>query len=227
MDVITAINLRAPSPSAVWMQGLQTSLAGFVPTGSPLCTGVLDTNWPGPQAAHPIYSVGLNAIVNATALADFDKIFCWRFLAGDVTAGIASGCWATPEMDGVPAKIIAAIRGPEAADVLASATGLNGLNIVSSQPDNHYDVRVLRVPALCLEAFWLRDTNPVALGAKSSDWIVPYGLITHGSTIIKLPGGHTLNKNQAYSEADFLTIARNAAQRRLASPTGGPNPLGV
>lgn len=222
MDVISAINLKVPSPSALWMQGLKASLVGFAPADSLLCTGVLDETWPGPQASHPIYSVGLNTIVNAGGLAAFDKIFCWRFLAGDVTAGVASGCWATAEVDGVPAKIIAAIRGPEAADVLASATGLNNLNIVSGQPANHYDVRVLRVPGLSLEAFWLRSTDSAAPGGTAGDWIIPYGLVTGGSSIIKLPGGQTLNKNQAYSEADFLTIAGNAARRRLASALVSP-----
>jgi hypothetical protein len=217
MEVISAINLKVPSPSALWMQGLKTSLAGFVPAGSPLCAGVLDENWPGPQASHPIYSVGLSAIVNAPGLAAFDKIFCWRFLAGDVTPGVASGCWATAEVDGVPAKIIAAIRGPEAADVLNSATALNHLNVVSGQPANHYDVRVLRIPGLSLEAFWLRSTDAAATGGSASDWVIPYGLVTGGAAIIKLPGGQTLNKNQAYSESEFLAIAANSARRRLAS----------
>jgi hypothetical protein len=217
MDVITAINLKAPSPSVVWMKSLRASLAGFAPTGSPLTTGLMDENWPGPQAAHPIYSVGLRHILLPEALDSLDKIFCWRFIAGDLTAGMAAGCWATAEVDGVPARVIAAIRGAEAADVLSSANALNNLNIVSGQPDNHYDVRVLRVPGLSLEAFWLKFTGDTASGGASSDWIVPYGLVVGGASTIKLPGGHTLNKNQAYSVPEFLTIAGEAAQKRLAA----------
>jgi hypothetical protein len=201
----------------VWMQSLRASLAGFAPTGSPLTTGLMDENWPGPQASHPIYSVGLSSILRPDALAALDKIFCWRFIAGDLTAGMAAGCWATAEVDGVPAKILAAIRGAEAADVLSSATGLNNLTVVSGQPNNHYDVRVLRVPGLSLEAFWLKSTGDTASGSTSSDWIVPYGLVVRGASTIKLPGGHTLNKNQAYSVAEFLTIAGDAARNRLAA----------
>ena len=217
MDVITAINLKAPSPSVVWMQNLRTSLAGFAPTGSPLTTGLMDENWPGPQASHPIYSVGLHWIQHPEALAGLEKIFCWRFIAGDLTAGLAAGCWATAEVDGVPPKILAAIQGAEAADVLSSANRLNNLNVVNGQPDNHYDVRVLRVPGLSLEAFWLKFTGVGAAGVASSDWIVPYGLVVRGADTIKLPGGHTLNKNQAYSVPEFLTIAGEAAQKRLAA----------
>jgi hypothetical protein len=223
MDVITAVNLRGLEPSAVWMQKLKASLADFAGPGSPLTAGLLEDNWGGPQTAHPIYSVGLSAISNPDLLAGLEKIFCWRFMAGESSGPIATGCWATPELPGLPAKVIAAVRGPEVADVLASTDQLNHLSIVANQPDNHFDIRVLRIPGICVEAFWLKYTGLTQAGG-ASDWIVPYGLVISGSNIIKLPGGGTLTKNQAYSANDFLTIAASAARKRLISgqnmPTG-------
>ncbi len=218
MNVITASNLRALAPSAAWMQSLKASLAAFAPTGSPLTAGLLDDNWAGPQIAHPIYSVGLAAIADPNLLAGLEKIFCWRFMAADaVGSPTATGCWATPEIPGVPAKIVAAIRGPEAADALTSTERLNHLNIVTGQPNNTYDIRVLRVPGLCMEVFWLKYTGVAPMAGASGDWLVPYGLVISGADTIKLPGGATLNKNQAYTADDFLKIAGVAARNRLAA----------
>lgn len=216
MNVITAINLKALTPSAVWMQRLRASLADFAPANSSLITGLLAENWDGPQAVHPIYSVGLQSIMSPTVLSTLDQPICVRFITGgtDPTAQ-ATGCWATPEGQGLPAKIVAAMRGLEATDVLTSTASLNHLSIVTTQPANPYEIRVLRIPGLCVEAFWLKFTGAQAQDAAAGDWIVPYGLVMGRANIIKLPGGGTLNKNQAYPASDFLRIAADAAQKRL------------
>jgi hypothetical protein len=220
MNVITAINLSALTPSAIWMQKLRASLSAFAAPDSPLITGLLAENWDGPQAVHPIYSVGLKSIMNPNVLASLDQPICVRFITGglDPTAQ-ATGCWAAPEGQGFPAKVVAAVRGPEFTDILASTAQLNHLSIIADQPGNAFEVRVLRIPALCLEAFWLKYTG----NAASSDWIVPYGLIENGAGLIKLPGKVTLNKNQAYSASEFLTIAATAAQARLEADKNAPS----
>jgi hypothetical protein len=221
MNVITATNLKALTPSAQWTQKLRASLAGFTTPGDPLTTGLLVENWQGPEAAHPMYSVGLKSIMNPNILALLDQPICWRFMSGssDPTQKASSGCWATPEAHGMPAKIVAAMQGLEATDVLASTALLNKLSCVTDQPGNQFEIRVLRIPGLVVEAFWLKYTG---LNAGSSDWIVPYGLVQGGANLIKLPGGGTLNKNQPYAAADFLTIAAGAAQKRLDADKNAP-----
>jgi hypothetical protein len=220
MNVITAFNLKTAMPSAIWMQKLKSSLAAFAAPDSPLVTGLLVDNWIGPEAVQPIYSVGLKSIMNPNVLASLDQPICVRFIAGgpDPTAQ-ATGCWATPEAVGLPAKIVAAVRGFEATDVLASAGMLNQLSIVTGQPDIQFEIRVLRIPGLCLEAFWLKY---MGLQAGSEDWIVPYGLVQSGTNLIKLAGGVTLNKNQAYPASEFLPIVASAAQIRLAADNNAP-----
>lgn len=220
MNVITATNLKALTPSALWTQKLRASLADFATPGDPLTTGLLTENWQGPEAAHPIYSVGLQSIMNPNVLASLNQPICWRFMTGgsDPTE-LASGCWATPEAPGMPPKIVAAVRGLEATDVLASTALLNKLSIVADQPGNQFEIRVLRIPGLVVEAFWLKYTG---VEAGSADWIVPYGLVQGSANIIKLPGGGTLNKNQPYAAADFLTIAAGAAQKRLDADKNAP-----
>jgi hypothetical protein len=220
MNVITATNLKALTPSALWLQKLRASLATFAAPGSPLVTGLLVENWQGPEAAHPMYSVGLKSIMNPNILAVLDQPICWRFMSGssDPTEK-ASGCWATPEAPGMPPKIVAAMQGLEATDVLASTSLLNKLSIVADQPGNQFEIRVLRIPGLVVEAFWLKYTG---LSAGSADWIVPYGLVQGSANLIKLPGGGTLNKNQAYTASEFLTIAAGAAQKRLDAEQNAP-----
>jgi hypothetical protein len=223
MNVITAINLTAPMPSVVWMQKLRASLAAFAAPDSPLITGLLVENWDGPHAVHPIYSVGLKSIMNPNVLATLDQPICVRFITGGPDpAEKATGCWATPEGQGLPAKVVAAVRGLEATDVLASTALLNHLSIVTDQPGNPYEIRVLRIPGLCVEAFWLKYTGLEAQNAGSGDWIVPYGLVMGGSNNIKLPGGRTLNKNEAYTASDFLRIAADVAQKRLDADNNAP-----
>jgi hypothetical protein len=205
MNVITATNLKALMPSALWTQKLRASLADFATPGDPLTTGLLAENWQGPETAHPIYSVGLQSIMNPNVLASVNQPICWRFMTGgsDPAEKASSGCWATPE----------------ATDVLASTALLNKLSIVADQPGNQFEIRVLRIPGLVVEAFWLKYTG---LEAGSADWIVPYGLVQGGANLIKLPGGGTLNKNQAYTASDFLKIAADAAHKRLEADKNAP-----
>ena len=221
MNVITAISLKPMAPTQTWMDKLRASLADFASPGNPLTAGLLADNWDGPQASHPIYSVGLRTIQIPTVLAGLNQPICWRFITGssDPTDQAATGCWATPEIQGLPAKVVAAVRGLEATDVLASTTQLNQLSIVVDQPANQFEVRVLRIPGLVVEAFWLKYTG---LTPGAEDWIVPYGLIQGTANIIKLPGGGTLNKNQAYPASDFLRIAAIAAQKRLDAEKNPP-----
>jgi hypothetical protein len=124
----------------------------------------------------------------------------------------------THELNGLPAKVMAALQGREMADILASAEKLNHLKQVSGSPKVDYELRVLRIPGLCVEAFWLKSPA----GAEPGDVIVPYGLVLGGTDTIKLFGGGTLKKDQAYPAADFLEIAKDAARKRLAVKQRAP-----
>jgi len=56
------------------------------------------------------------------------------------------------------------------AEILADSEQLNDLTHLTGHPNDHYELRILRVPGLCLEAFWLK-----CLRTKKDDLIVPYG----------------------------------------------------
>jgi hypothetical protein len=221
MNVITAKNLTAPPVSHDWMRRLRTSLDAFAGPGDPIAAALYDENWAGRQAWHAVYSVGLQTILHAKKLDAIDKPLCWRFIAGG-HKGIktADGCWATHELCGLPAKVLATFRNREMAEILADAEQLNILNEVSGHPGDNYELRILRIPALCLEAFWLKS-----LSAKRCDLIVPYGLVVDHD-LVKLGGGRTLHKNKAYPVAEFLKAVGPAAQQRLKVDERPPHTTG-
>jgi hypothetical protein len=211
MDVITAKNLAVPSPSGDWMQKLKVSLAGFAGPNDPLNTALYDQDWRGRHAVHCLYSVGLSSIIDPQGLDRIDKPFCWRFVAGGHKAvTTAAGCWATHEAHALPPKIMATFRGPEMAEMLLSTELLNELAALKDHPNITYELRVLRIPALYLEAFWLKCP-------QRDDWIVPYGLLVDGNGLVKVGAEGRLNKNKAYPLSEFLQIAGQAARLRLAS----------
>jgi hypothetical protein len=213
MNVITAENLKAPRPSTDWLQQLKTSMRAFAGQGDPLGSVFYDETWPGRQAWHCVYSVGLETIKDLTKLDGINKPLCWRFIAGGhESMTTAAGCWTTHEYSGTAAKVMATLQSPEMAEMLANAERLNHLNDLSGYPRNQYELRVLRIPGLCIEAFWLKS-----LSARRADLIVPYGLVSHGSDRIKLCAGENLHKNKAYPAAEFLEMIRDAASKRLAA----------
>jgi len=209
MEVITAKNLHVPRPSPDWMRKLAASLVSFAGPHDPLLDAIYGKDWPGRNAVQSIYSVGLTSIIEAKSLDHIGKPFCWRFVAGGhkgVTK--AAGCWATHESHDSPAKIMATFRGPEMADLLLSAEMLNELNELLSRPQMRFELRVLRIPALYFEAFWLK--------CPQGDWVVPYGLLYDGKGLVKL-GMTRLDRNKAYPVADFLKIVKEAAKQRVAA----------
>jgi hypothetical protein len=210
MDVITAKNLTVRKPSPDWIQQLRVSLAAFAGPGNPLIPAFYEETWQGRQAVHCIYSVGLTTLIDPKGLAGIDKPFCWRFLAGGHRAlATAAGCWATHELHQSPPMIMATFHGPEMADTLSSTEQLNSLKELTDQPGTQYDLSVLRIPALYIEAFWVRCP-------KGNDLIVPYGLLLDSKGLIKAGAEGRLVKNKAYPVAEFLGIVSKAAKQRLA-----------
>jgi hypothetical protein len=218
MNVITAKNLASPPPSGRWVENLRKSMADFAAPGDPLTSVFYDDKWVGRQAVHCVYSVGLKTVRELRRLGQIDKPFCWRFIAGGhQTMTSATGCWATHEASGAPPKVMASLQSREMADILACAEMLNDLHELKDRPNDAYDLRVLRIPGLCLEAFWLKCPND-----ERNDLLVPYGLVLQSANRIKLPGGATLEKNKAYSPEEFLKIIQESAHKRLMADENPP-----
>jgi len=193
-------------------------MVDFAAPGDPLTTVLYDDNWVGRQAVHCVYSAGLKTVRELRRLGQIDKPFCWRFIAGGhQTMTSATGCWATHEASGTPPKVMASLQSREMADILACAEKLNDLRELKDRQNDAYELRVLRIPGLSLEAFWLKCEK-----SEKNDLLVPYGLVLQGNSRIKLPGGRTLEKNKAYSADEFLEIIQESAMKRLMADENPP-----
>jgi len=218
MNVITAKNLTVPRPSGEWMQKLRASMLAFAGPGHPLADCLAEETWPGRHAMHCVYSVGLRTIIDLKGLDNVDKPLGWRFIAGGHRSmGTAAACWSPHESSRLTAKVACAFEAPELAELLADTEQLNQLPALKNYPSHHYDLRVLRIPALHLEAFWLKSQS-----AERGDLIVPYGLTLEDTDSIKLSAGRPLKKNQAYPVARFLDYIRDAARLQLATGDNAP-----
>lgn len=214
MRPMKADNITAPTPTGGWMQKLKTSLAAFAHSGDPVTAVLNDEYGPG----HCVYSVGLDTIKGLEKLDSINTPLYWRFLARGEGAATGAACLATHESSKLPPKVMAALNGPEVAEILETAENLNTLPEITGNPNHHYELRVLRIPALCLEAFWLKSLT----GTPEEDLIVPYGLVAKDKHTIKLPGGTSLKKDQAYPVAKFLEDIQSAARHRCDAEKKAP-----
>jgi hypothetical protein len=216
MHVIKVKNLKTPAPTAKEMAELRASLGALAGHSDPLTLSLYAPNWLGRQAAHLVYFVGLRTLMDLKEL-DETKLgpLSWRFFAGGhKTMTTAAGCMTTCGGPGLPPlKVTAVTRGTVPAQMLMSTEMLNDLRELTDSPNNEYELRVLRMPALGTEAFWLKS-----LTAGLGDMVVPYGTMPGAWNLPKPDSPATLNGNQVYTAAEFLRSAAQGAGQRLAKP---------
>ena len=123
MNVIKALNLKLPAPSKQGMQELSASLKALAGADDPLTVSLCAENWPGRQAVHCVYYVGLRTLTELTEL-DESRLgpITWRFFAGGhKTMSTATGCMATWGSPGLPIKALHVVV--EAAGIMLVALG--------------------------------------------------------------------------------------------------------
>ena len=215
-------NLTLPKPSSSWLANLKVNLTDFAGRDDPLLH-VVEMACPGPSTSHRVYVLGLQEIA-AGGGVEKARSLGWRFLAGGHPGEHqAVGCQTTDDqIAGLPAKVIATSRTQSIADLLNDFTQLVELRQLKADPNHTYELRVLRVAGLYLEAFWLK-----APPGAQNDWIVPYGLLWDDKReYIKLPGGVRLNRMEAIRAANFVGKIKDCAQKRLADASARPPGLG-
>lgn len=212
-------NVTVPRPPAAWgakLEVLKAKLAAFYGHHHPM-TSVIGEDSPGRHAVHCVYSFGLGTIMEGKHLPETAP-FCWRFLAGGhKNMTTAAGCMASDGLGkSAEPRVMATWETPEAAELLRDTESLN--KKFERLNEDSYELRVLRIPALYIEAFWLKLLNSSRGRRRGSespgDLIVPYGLLVADGRI-KLNSGTTLKKNEVYSVAKFLETIRGAASQRL------------
>ena len=209
MSLITSRNLSEPKLHPAWFHHVKASLAAFVGANHPLL-GVLEVDCPEPHAVHQVYSLGLRDIAEGKDLFQSARRRGWRFLAGGYpSVGVGGGCHVTDELADVPWKVLGTLEAREIVELLENTKKLNELPEVTRNASNIFEVRVLRIPGLYLEGFWLRQTH-----GRGGDLMVPYGLLLEGDDV-KLPERKRLRRMKALPMDTFLSTIRPSAQKRL------------
>ena len=111
----------------------------------------------------------------------------WRFLSGgEVAADVVAG------KDGELPRMTSLLRDPL---VDRAAKAVREVENLPEVARSDYELRVLRVPGILIEAFWLISTQ------GGTDLLVP-----------ALTKSNRLKRMQAYTVGDFLEIARTLAR---------------
>ena len=157
----------------------------------------------GAVQAQQVFYLSLNEAANHSGTINPPSAG-WRFLAGNASSGQllarvvqipSSQTW----------KLTGVFYGQRVSDAIAASSYLQNLPEVGS---NDYELRVLTVPGLNLEAFWL-----VARSATSVDLIVPFPRVTEQL----IP---SLRAQNPYKLVTFLALIRPLAGGLLTMASG-------
>jgi hypothetical protein len=144
--------------------------------------------------AHQIFVLGLADAASATSLSAASSSG-WRVFAGTAEGPVLMAKVASRQSMGW--KMTAAYYGDRVRAALRAALELDELPQVSS---GDYELRVLTVPALNLDAFWLANQ-----GTAGYDLIVPFPAAPNQLIA-------ALNTQPVYTMPDFLAAIRPLAQ---------------
>src|SRR6266542_2919283 len=120
-----------------------------------------------PEFHHPVYAVGLRALDGGAAFSP--KQVGWQFLTRDSDGRAIGGDVPQTSLDG-GALTTSRMQGPAVDKALQAILTTQELDQVRR---NDYEVRVLRIPGLRIEAFWLK-AKPYQDRPVSDDFVFPY-----------------------------------------------------
>ena len=145
----------------------------------------------------PVYSLGLQDVVKNAEPAAAATLVAWRYFAGgESPAGTVAG-----DLDpAASAQVKSLTYGSTALDALES---FKALASIPGLPDQGYEPRMLRIPGLLVEAYWL--VPPALPPGNQAGYVIPY------HTLLE-----ELDPKKAYPVDKFFTIIRPLASKALA-----------
>jgi len=191
--------VHKPSPPDAIRRALVAGVADFVDKRDPLRRVLLQA----PIGLH-VFTLGLDDILGklptevetAKVPGDAEKILGltksagWRFLATGPSGAIAGDV--TLASTGKPARMTSLSRDPLIAKAIQATNEVDTLPEVQKK---HYELRVLRIPGILLEAFWLKSL------IDDIDLFVP--VLTRSTKFEKL---------RPYTLQELLLIGRELAE---------------
>ena len=185
------MSLGFPDPE----QEVRVALMKGLPAND-LCRLILSGATSGRLVALQMFSMKLEDV--SAGELNRQRYTGWKYLAvADDGAGVV--VHVTAPSAGRPARVAAVQRGPHIAKTLAA---LKQVQPPPGLPPDRLEVSLLNVPALTLEAFWLRPRGAAAVGQS---WVVPF----HSLLRIGIEATNT------YLIGDFFTRIQPVVSNRL------------
>lgn len=186
------MSLIEPNPSPAAMLALFARWGDFAGPSDPSLNTLLYVH-PEQHNMQVIYALGLQDLM-ASGLKNARKIG-WRFLAASaLRQAVAANL--TQVGDGAP-QMTALTRGPEIASAIRAAQRVHEFP-PAKDPKYEYELRVLKIPGVLLEVFWLKATN-------GNDLVVPYFALFCDK----------LNVMRVLQVDEFVDIVKPLVQKRL------------
>jgi hypothetical protein len=183
------MSVTMPTPSQKTREALANGVRTFMEANDPLRDLVRDA-----QAVLQVFSLGLKSIASRAGVAAAKPVG-WRVMVGgDSDQAVIAHVHEALGDDAAP-RMTALSRGQKVGDAIRVADLLNRLQ---QAQDQHYEARLLRVPGVQIEAFWLKP-------ASGDGWVVPFLTLTGG---LEVAGVYTMD--------DFLRTIEPLANKRLA-----------
>lgn len=201
---VNAFRVGLPAFLAGRLYGQAGGLVGAASLNpNPALPTLVDVTAPDGTLEHDqqqVFVLGLQDIQAGRTLAAATEAG-WRFFAGNAQGKVVAG-YTSQRPPNATWKLTTVTVGPGVFSSLQQAHGLNALQQVKH---NLYDLRLLKIPGLNVEAFWLfaRSAAPALL--------------------VPSPAGpdqlqELLASHQTYTEPDFLNIVQTLTAKRLGYP---------
>jgi len=137
----------------------------------------------------PLFTASLDDVKNGQKPKE-EPSTTWRFMARDPEGHGIFG--EVSNLRGLP-KLVRVSKDPRSLLVLNATADINQR---SELPDDHYQLRLLRVSGVLVEALWLHSTT------GKTDWFFPV-----------LSASNELRINHAYSSDEFFARLRDMSER--------------
>jgi hypothetical protein len=186
------MSLIEPNPSPAAMLALFARWADFAGPSDPSLNTLLYVH-PEQHNMQVVYALGLQDLM-ASGLTNARKVG-WRFLAASALRQAVAANLAQ-EGDEAP-QMTALTRGAEIASAIRAAQRVREFP-PAKDPKYEYELRVLKIPGVLLEVFWLKART-------GSDLVVPYFALFCDQ----------LNVMRVLQVDEFLNIVKPLVQKRL------------
>ena len=159
---------------------------------------------------YPVYNLGARDVLAQTDLSATARLISWRYFANEDPGGVTV---AGDVNLASPPRVVSLSYGTANREYLNTAGRLGNLPGLNARS---YDPRLLRIPGLYVEAFWLKPMSP----GDETDLIVPYHTpLTNLDPAKPIPAKDFFEQLRLLAQQALMTSdAPKAAPKRVTVP---------